>query len=123
MFYVYGLRLANDSEYRYVGSTYDLDARLYQHYQFDGGNPEKDRWLAENYGQIELDVLAEVDEVERRKAEQEWIVMLRQDGHRLFNIRRAHRNTFADLPDEEKTAAIARFLDQFEGESGTPWAQ
>lgn len=121
MFYVYGLRLNDSSEYRYVGSTNTPRQRLWNHKSGDTKNPDKDEWIAANKRNVVLDILQEVDEGERLTAEQNWIARLTNEGHNLFNLRHAHQNTFADLPESRRVEIVTRYLDSFEKDTDTPW--
>jgi predicted GIY-YIG superfamily endonuclease len=121
MFYVYGLRLKSDSEYRYVGSTNDLRRRMWGHKSGEHRNPEKDAWVEASRSQLTLDILEEVNDGDRLTAEQNWIAKLTNEGHNLFNIRKAHHNTFADLPESRRTDIVTRYLDDFERDTDTPW--
>ena len=129
MFYVYGLRLMWEDEYRYVGSTKDMDKRLYQHFHDAENNPELrnrelKQWLNENGAErVVMDVLDEVEGGDYRAVEQTWIARLSADDHRLFNIRMAHHSerTFGELPEERRIAIITRYLDEFESDTDRPW--
>jgi hypothetical protein len=129
MFYVYGLRLQWEDEYRYVGSTADPDARFLSHF-YDAerrptkGNRELKRWLAENGREcVVMDVLEEIESGDRRAVEQSWIARLAGDDNRLFNIRAADTSTeiFSSLPAEHRTAIVSQYLDAFEKDTDEPW--
>lgn len=128
--YIYGLRLLFEDEYRYVGSTGDPDRRLHGHFNDAAAAPDKrnkelKQWLNENGRErVVMDVLEEVSAGrDRRAAEQTWIAKLSADGNRLFNIRMADNSTdtFSDLPDEDRTAVVTRYLDEFERDTDKPW--
>lgn len=112
MFYIYGLYLAGDDEIRYVGSTCNPQSRLRQH--LDGGdkrNPQKDKWIADNYRNIRMKILQSgVSEKDRRKAEQRAILECQGKSHRLLNARRASRRI--EVTAEE----VTWWLDRLEGE-------
>jgi hypothetical protein len=120
MFYVYGLRLASESEYRYVGGTSNLRLRFWGHLRGEDRNPKKDDWVAANRNRITMDILEELPETDRA-AEQRWIAKLTNEGHRLFNIRKAQGNTFATLPESRRTEVVTRYLDEFERDTDEPW--
>jgi hypothetical protein len=130
MYHVYGLRLLWEDEYRYVGSTNNMDKRLASHFsdasrEPDIRNKELRQWLNESGRErVVMDVLEEVDAgQDHRAVEQTWIAKLSADGNRLFNIRMADKSTdtFFELSDEERTAVVTRYLDDFERDTDMPW--
>lgn len=130
MFYIYGLRLKGEREYRYVGSTVDMEKRLWAHFGDadrlpDQANPELRQWLRDNgRNGVAMDMLQEVEEErDKRPTEQRWIIKLTKDGHRLFNIRAADgiEGTLAGLPAEQRKKIVTRYLDDFERDTDEPW--
>lgn len=130
MYYVYGLRLLFEDEYRYVGGTGNMGKRLYTHFHDaehapDSRNEPLKKWLVENGRErVVMDVLEEVAAGrDRRSVEQTWIAKLSADGNRLFNIRAADMSTdtFGSLPDDKRTAIVEKYLDDLERDTDQPW--
>jgi hypothetical protein len=126
MFYIYGLREKGSDEYRYVGSTVDMQRRWWGHIRGienpeTSGNPPLYEWLGGLYG-FEMDCLEEVAE-DRRAKEERWINKLRGEGHRLFNIRSAAVMVIgiADMSNETKRGVVAQYLDKFGDDHDGPW--
>lgn len=93
MGHVYGVRLLGDVEYRYVGlTTKTLVRRKSAHFKLaargrktafaDWLRKQPDREMV-HFQSLEL-VLSDLEDLSR--AEQDWILMLREEGHRLLNL-------------------------------------
>ena len=88
---VYGLRLRNSMEYRYIGLTRgNVRERLWQH-KHPGHNPQVpvSKWAGVHGDDVVLDVLETVpvgSDAELSEAEQYWISQIRWFGHRLLNL-------------------------------------
>lgn len=92
--YIYGLRLQDSSEYRYVGlTTTSPEARLGRHI-LDASRVDYKRrpvlnWVAKYREAIVVDTLEELYNVtsfELGEAESYWISQIRGFGHRLLNL-------------------------------------
>lgn len=104
--YVYGLHLKGDNEVRYVGSTHDLQKRFWQHLnEFKKRDGDKNEWVKANRAAVCIKVL-ETTEGDYKDIERRWIIKLRKEGHRLFNIRRPRRST-----RKERQAVVIQWLD------------
>lgn len=95
--YIYGLKDPNTGAIRYVGSSVDPQARLYQHiahrnhYIRRSKRNARKRWVSELYEKglrPELVVLEECTEAQRGNREDAWIGKLRRQGCDLFNARK-----------------------------------
>lgn len=90
---IYGLKLVDDPEYRYIGCTrIGAENRLRQHKYDASSHRSKSRyvlnWIAANYYQVVVDVLEECPENDPEylfEAESYWISQIRSFGHRLTN--------------------------------------
>jgi len=89
---IYGLRLVDDFEYRYVGyTTLGTDRRLKKHKK---DTAHRDfyvhRWMRSNgLDNIAIDLLEECpsgDMISLGEAEEFWITQIRSFGHRLTNL-------------------------------------
>ena len=111
MFVIYGLHLEGDDEIRYVGSTCNPNGRFLQHlYGHEERDQQKNEWIAANQRRLRMKILQSgIPERDRRKAEQRAILECQGKGHRLFNDRRAARNTAT-------TEDVAWWLDRIEGD-------
>lgn len=129
MFYVYGLREKSSDEYRYVGSTNDLQKRMWGHEHSaenldDSGNAELYRWFAGCAGRVIMEVLETVESKDQqRPTEERWIHRLRGEGFRLFNIRSAAVVILGmnDMGETQKRDIITDYLDRFEADTDKPW--
>ncbi len=102
MFYIYGLRLKDDTEYRYIGCTLDPDTRMLAHTSYDKRNRDKHNWIKANAANVEMVILAQrEDPDEASKEEARQIANHRRTGHRLFN-RQSHSPTRHAMSDETK---------------------
>ena len=89
-FTIYGIRLKDDPEVRYIGLTYKpIQKRLKEHLRM-ACVPNFAPWLRANIEQIEVFAIASVeDDREQAKATEKVVIALcSRMGHRLFN--RAH---------------------------------
>jgi hypothetical protein len=105
--YIYGLHLEGDNEIRYVGSTLEPLKRLWAHLNEleDTRNKAKNAWVRDNRPRIRMTVLEAIDG-DYKAVEKSYIIKLRKEGHRLFNIRRPRRST-----QKERQAAVMGWLD------------
>jgi len=86
---IYGIRIAGDSEVRYVGQSQDIESRMMGHFSGAKNMPEPDAkaaWLCDNEENIECfaidtcDCLYDAKRIERAVIRQ-YVGL----GHRLFN--------------------------------------
>jgi predicted GIY-YIG superfamily endonuclease len=105
MFYVYGLRLKGDSEYRYIGCTSEPDVRLMAHLSYDNKGSDKYTWLRENKDAVEMVTLATVeDRYDASVIEANQIAKHRRAGHRLFNF---HARGITQAMSDETKAKLS----------------
>lgn len=91
---IYGLRLVDDPEYRYIGCTrVGASKRLKQHKVDSRAKRVKPRyvldWIRANYDKVEVDILEECPTGDTEylfEAESYWISQIRSFGHRLTNL-------------------------------------
>lgn len=89
MFYIYGLRVKGDSEYRYIGCTSEPAARMVAHAS-ERKVKVKYEWFQKNRGNIEMVILSEVDDQYDAAVEESRIIRkYRQDGHKLLNTQQS----------------------------------
>lgn len=89
MFTIYGLRLIDAHEVRYVGQSKDVDKRLLGHFACAKGMPLPTAfaiWLCANEGGIEwFEIDSATTREDARQAERQAIEYALRFGHRLFN--------------------------------------
>jgi len=101
MFYIYGLRVKGDSEYRYIGCTSEPATRLMIH-NSERRAKAKYEWMQQNRGKVEMVILSEVaDRYDAAVEETRTIRKYKQGGHRLLNSQRSAAPT-RDVSDETK---------------------
>ena len=114
MGHVYGVRLLGDVEYRYVGlTTKTLVRRKSEHFKLaargrktafaDWLRKQPDREMV-HFQSLEL-VLSDLEDLSR--AEQDWIRMLREEGHRLLNLNDGGRGNHGYRWTAEQRAAAS----------------
>jgi hypothetical protein len=92
---IYGIRLTNDPtyEYRYVGLTSRGVERFKEHLEDARSikspkyEAERSKWIRRHYFAVTFDILSTCDTLDDLDFnERMWITILRERGHRLFNL-------------------------------------
>jgi group I intron endonuclease len=87
--YIYGFRLNNSDEFRYIGMTVNIHKRYIGHKNSAsrGENLPVYRWIrSKGFKNIEMVVLDEADNSSLADLEMSWIKRLTENGHRLLNL-------------------------------------
>ena len=103
-FKVYGLRVKNTVEFRYIGYTYrTFQKRLSEHYNNKKTNSDKVKWIDDNFGNIEI-VLIEGNILKEGIAHNKeiyWIKFYKDLGHRLLNLTTGGQGMTGYKPSKE----------------------
>lgn len=90
--YVYGLIDPRDGKFFYVGSTQDMNTRMYRHrmagYSASKGMMHRLAEIRECGKSLKFETLEECSDLSRDEIEAKWIEQLREEGYRLLNQRK-----------------------------------
>ncbi len=89
--YIYGIRLLNRKGFRYIGQTIQpIEARIEAHIRESLKGTHKNKALAafisKNCCYIHFEILEVCDISIANQREKSWIVKMKKEGHKLFNI-------------------------------------